>query len=321
MRGHVCHLESSSQVSKWNSKAYPDGCRHCGTTERTCLGRGLCSRCYQDDSVRYLYDTMRKDDDVADSENLSQDHATVGQPDDADSAGNRGDLVEEPMTTWLDDSLAGSGERRPGGRSSSSPAGPDSPEPTTLADKLKDRLNKLRAPKPAQEVPPKTKEKTPRAKGGGRRISAADTLGDLWGGAGTVAMRTGHVPLGRCLQFQAPVAGEMLDEALRGSIVDKIVLQKVAKGRSRFDALGAVFGPPAIVLMMERHPEQMSVLMPILKTSIRSSLPLMVPAIKKVQMKEAAAAEAAAELFPDLAPGEDPVDAIIAMMFADFIPP
>ena len=46
----------------------------------------------------------------------------------------------------------------------------------------------------------------------------------------------------------------------------------------------------------------------------------MVPAIKKVQEKERRAAEAAAELFPDLAPGEDPVDGIIAMMFSDWTP-
>ena len=47
----------------------------------------------------------------------------------------------------------------------------------------------------------------------------------------------------------------------------------------------------------------------------------MVPAIKKVQEKERKAQEAAADLFPDLPPGEDPVDAIIAMMFADWVPP
>jgi len=170
----------------------------------------------------------------------------------------------------------------------------------------------------AQQAP-KTAEKRP--KSGGRRASAAQSIEDVWSGLGGLAVRSGsHAPLGRCLQWQAPVAGEMLDEAVKGTAIDRLVLQPISKGRGRFDALGAVFGPPLIVLAIERNPQNAEMLIPALKASIRNSLPLMVPAIKKVQAREAAAAEAARELFPDLAPGEDPVDAIISMMFAGWIP-
>ena len=62
-------------------------------------------------------------------------------------------------------------------------------------------------------------------------------------------------------------------------------------------------------------------LLPILKSSIRNSLPMMAKAIKKVQAKEKAMAEAAAELFPDLPEGEDPADAILAMIFDGWTPP
>ena len=177
------------------------------------------------------------------------------------------------------------------------------------------RKDQSSAPKMA-----KTGEKRPTVSKG-KRASTAPTIADVWSGIGGLAIRSGnHAPLGRLMQWQAPVAGEMLDDAVKGTIVDRMVLQPVAKGRGRFDALGAVFGPPLIVMAIERNPQNAEMLIPMLKASIRSSLPLMVPAIKKVAAREAAAAEAARELFPDLGPGEDPVDSIIAMMFADWTP-
>ena len=167
---------------------------------------------------------------------------------------------------------------------------------------------------------PKTREQRPSV-AKGRRVSAAQTIEDVWSGIGGLAVRSGtNAPVGRCLQWQAPVAGEMLDEAVKGTVFDKILLQRIAKGRGRFDAVGAVFGPPLIVLAIQRNPQNSELLFPLLKASIRNSLPLMVPAIKKVKAREEAAEEAARELFPDLLPGEDPVDAIMEMMFLGWTP-
>ena len=207
-------------------------------------------------------------------------------------------------------------ERRPGVVTSPSPPLGDA-RPTRKKPKDWKFWNKDKSSGPKF---PKTNEKKPTVTKG-RRASTAPTISDLWTGAGGLAIRTGrHAPLGRLMQWQAPVAGEMLDEAVKGTILDRMLLQPVAKGRGRFDALGAVFGPPLIVMAIERNPQNADMLIPMLKASIRSSLPLMVPAIKKVAAREAAAAEAARELFPDLGPGEDPVDSIIAMMFADWTP-
>jgi hypothetical protein len=209
-------------------------------------------------------------------------------------------------------------ERRPGAMvTSPSPshlgdAGPTRKKPKDWKFWKKDQSSAPKMTKTGEKRPVVSK---------GKRVSTAPTISDLWSGAGGLAVRSGkHAPLGRLMQWQAPVAGEMLDEAVKGTIVDRMVLQPVAKGRGRFDALGAVFGPPLIVMAIERNPQNAEMLIPMLKASIRSSLPLMVPAIKKVAAREAAAAEAARELFPDLGPGEDPVDSIIAMMFADWTP-
>ena len=257
---------------------------------------------------------------MANDQNSVSDFTTELQAERAADSVDGDSMGENPMTPGLgghDPSPYSPGEQRPGGFVSS-------PDPQAAAPggrrKLRDLFQKREQKELPRQEAPVTKEKRPKAKAG-RRVSAADTLGDVWSGVGALAIRTGHAPLGRCLQFQSQVSGEILDDALKGTVIDKVALQPIAKGRGRFDALGAVLGPPMIVFAIERNPQQIDVLMPMLKSSIRSSLPLMVPAIKRVQEKEARAAEAAAELFPDLPPGADPVDAIIEMMFSDWVPP
>jgi len=155
-------------------------------------------------------------------------------------------------------------------------------------------------------------------------VSAAETLADVWSGVGGLAITAGHAPTGRCLQWQAPVAGEMLDEAVAGSMVDKVALQRIVKARGRLDLVGAVFGPPLLVYAIERNPANAPTLMPMLAASIRRSLPLMVPAIKKVQAREKAVAEATELLFsddPDYVPGTDPVAYVMELMFAGWVAP
>lgn len=277
------------------------------------MGRGLCSKCYQDPTIKAQYgpivQTVR--DDVVDAPQGTTDlgpfAALVDGDGDLDSGGLDQDASLDPAVPYPKERVPGSGT-----------SGSATPPP------LRGRLSRLFGKKeiPAGGILPATKEKRPKVtKPMGKRQSGADTLSDIWSGLGGLAMRTGtHAPLGRCLKYQAPVAGEMLDEALKGSIVDKMIVQPITKARGRFDLIGAVFGPPMLVLALERNPDQYEILMPLLESSIRNSLPLMVPAIKKVKEKEAKAAEVAAELFPDLAEGEDPVRYVIEMMFAGWVP-
>ena len=227
------------------------------------------------------------------------------------------------------------GERRPGG-GLPSPPGADAPRV-----KAPGRLARMFGAKPKADeygrpVAPSTKEVRPKPARTGKRVSGAETLTDIWSGVGSLAVRNpAHVPLGRYLQFQAPVAGEMLDEAVAGTVVDKVALQPIVRARGRFDLIGAVFGPPALILAMERNPARAELLMPMLRSSIRNALPLMVPAIKRVAVKEAKAAEAAADLLESdenfarwtadaQAHGvknPDPADYILSMIFDGWAPP
>jgi hypothetical protein len=188
---------------------------------------------------------------------------------------------------------------------------------TTPAKKLRDALFGKKQPAKDRPAPPKTTERRP--KGTERRVSASDTLSDLYAAVGGfVGRQPQHAPLGRYLTWQAPAAGEILDDALKGTFVDKKIVQPAVKARGSLDALAAVLGPPAIIFAIERNPQRASVLLPALKSSIRSSLPTLLPAMKKSQDREKKIDEAVREMFPDLPPDVDPVDEILEQMFEGF---
>lgn len=287
-------------MGEWRSTKYPNGCTVCGTLEKTHIGRGLCSTCYQREA--------RNDETPSDVSTPNTDERPPHLATDP--------VGDSDLSQTLEIPLASTGERRPGA------AGPSSVPPAPGKPRKWWQKNK---PDEDQPPAPVTAERRPGKRTPsklGRRTSSADTLEDIIGGVGALAVRTGkHAPLGRYLQFSSAVNAEILDDAVAGTLIDRKLLQPMVKGRGRFDALGSVFGPPAIILAIENDPTKAPLLIPVLKSTIRNSLPQMAKAMKKVQAKEKAQAEAAAELFPDLLPGEDPADAIIAMLFEGWTPP
>lgn len=193
-----------------------------------------------------------------------------------------------------------------------------------------------------------TREKTPKPSGGGRsrRLSAAETLADLWSGGGSLMARTGHTPTGRMIAFQGPAAGELLDEVVKGTMVDRLVVQKIVGARSTLDTLFAIFGPPAITWQMEKamaagDEQKFHALEEALKSAIKSALPVMVPAMKKARKREAEQQAALVELLDisDLEmmgvvvnPEGQPInretgqvvdvgDIFVSMLFAEWVPP
>jgi hypothetical protein len=126
----------------------------------------------------------------------------------------------------------------------------------------------------------------------------------------------------------------MLDDAVKGTIIDKRILQPIVHARARIDLLVAVLGPPGVILAIERSPQQLTVdergnlqhpLFGILRSSIRASLPTMVPAMKKARAKEEKMNETLRDLMVEfnLPEGADPVDEVLNMMFGgfEFTPP
>ena len=90
-------------MGEWISKKYPNGCLTCGTKEKSHIGRGLCSTCYQ-----------REDQDAKAPQDIGAPNLSELPPDDPSAHGDSQPLLQEPEEFVN----KVSGERRPGQTSS-----------------------------------------------------------------------------------------------------------------------------------------------------------------------------------------------------------
>jgi hypothetical protein len=318
--------------SNWSEGAVPESCFHCGRSDVKHYGKGLCGACYNRPGVKDQYDNLantrngRKtatDDMVDDPTDSYNGGTSVPSLRDVDPLGGDG-VGQDAPNALGEPSPYAPGERAPGSGLPSPSVPAAGPTKSGRWGRFFGGSKKGPPSNDGAPLPPRGRERTPKLPAG-RRVSASETISDAWSGVGGfVARNPGHVPLGRYMQFQAPVAGEMLDEAVKGTIIDKVALQRIVKARGKFDLIGAVFGPPAIIYAIERDPSRQDVLIPMLRSSIRNALPLMVPAIKKIKVKAEATQAAAAELFaddPNYDPSIPPEDYILNLIFGGWEPP
>lgn len=167
-----------------------------------------------------------------------------------------------------------------------------------------------------EEVKSDDREKTP-----SRHVKRGDVSGLItlaWGGIGTALVRTGtDVPVGRVLQFEAPLAGKKIDEIIAGTWLDAL-LQPLARQADKIEGLGAVILFPLLVGAYERNTTIGPMIEPVLRQVVRTTLSDMAPLLKKQQTQERKAMETISDLNDvfEIDPGEDPVQAILAAIFA-----
>jgi hypothetical protein len=90
-------------------------------------------------------------------------------------------------------------------------------------------------------------------KGKKPRVSTEDLLGSLWRGAAKLASPL--PPLQRTLRIQAPVAGLLLEDAVKGTAAD-VVMQPFARLAGQGKVVSALLGPPVIVTALTVHAQQ-----------------------------------------------------------------
>ena len=104
-----------------------------------------------------------------------------------------------------------------------------------------------------------------RASGRHKRRASLDWVGTIgWSTLAQVVASRGALPTARVLEMQAPTAGLILDQALAGTLADRM-LQPIARGGKRAQAAAALIGPPLLVTAISLHPEKIETLGPILK--------------------------------------------------------
>ncbi len=123
----------------------------------------------------------------------------------------------------------------------------------------------------------------------------------------------------RVLAWEAGWGGYVLDEALAGTLPDRLVVQPLARNWERFAAVEAVLGPVALAFAIESHPEKVRILMPEMRRAIRGSAPFMLKAMAKKRQEDAQIEAAFKEAYPDApetATADEMIDQLLAEVFA-----
>jgi hypothetical protein len=118
-----------------------------------------------------------------------------------------------------------------------------------------------------------------------RRVPVDGLFSMVWAALGKLATNPQTLPVGRVMTLQAPAAGMVLDDALRGSVVDRMA-QPLARGQKRLEVLFSVAGPPLLVGAVCQKPELYPVIRPMLVEALKGWLVLSGPKIRKAQERE-----------------------------------
>ena len=152
---------------------------------------------------------------------------------------------------------------------------------------------------------PRTTTGRPRAH---RRVPVDGLFAMAWGALGKLTERPETLPVSRCMKLQAPAAGLVLDDALKGSFIDRMA-QPLARGAKRGEIVFGVVGPPILVAAVCQRPELYDVVKPMLMEALKSWVLLAGPKIRKAKEKERRLLE---ELDGDLSSIEEMIDALFA---------
>jgi hypothetical protein len=120
-----------------------------------------------------------------------------------------------------------------------------------------------------------------------RRVSIEGIVSSAWGlGAMLLCRSPQSLPMARVLDMQAPVAGIIVNDVARGTVVDK-VLQPFARAGASGEKAMALIGPPLLVGIISANPGTYPVLKPVLKASLMSWMEISAPAMKKAEQRAA----------------------------------
>jgi hypothetical protein len=109
-------------------------------------------------------------------------------------------------------------------------------------------------------------------------------IGAVWGFAAQV-LQPINMPVAKVLAVQAPVAGMVLEDALKNTVVDRL-LQPLAGVQIGGEIALALIGPPLLVGALTAKPEMAPVLVPLLRRALRSWIDVAGPKLEEVAKTE-----------------------------------
>jgi hypothetical protein len=97
------------------------------------------------------------------------------------------------------------------------------------------------------------------------RVPVDDLIAGVWRAA--AGFLTPLPATARVMKFQAPVAGLLLEDAVKDSAVDRL-LQPLARAGKTGEAMFVLAGPPLMVAAIETDPRRAPFIMPVLRESL-----------------------------------------------------
>lgn len=156
------------------------------------------------------------------------------------------------------------------------PEGLEETKPKLASPSLRERAT--RAVNRAREAPKKASG--PRVP----RKSIDKLIGAVWGFAAQV-LQPLNMPVARVLAVQAPVAGMVLEDALKNTVVDRL-LQPLAGLQTGGEIAFALMGPPMLVGALTVKPEMAPILVPLLRRSLATWIDIAGPKLEEVAKQE-----------------------------------
>ena len=167
---------------------------------------------------------------------------------------------------------------------------------------------------------PKTDERRPATPK--RRASTAAFWGDCVGPMAAISARAGYVPMARAMEWSSPVVGEIIEDATRGTLVDRGI-QPLVRNSEKWQDLFDLLGFWGAIGLAQRNPAKAPAALDFARKRFVSLLPRIAKKMKEERAKEKAAVDALTELMPDIrelfpeaGPEDDPVGLLIQSLFA-----
>lgn len=116
------------------------------------------------------------------------------------------------------------------------------------------------------------------------RVSVDKVIGTGWQLLAQLAAPI-NLPVARVLDMQAPVAGMLLEDVVKNTVVDRI-LQPLARAETGGEMAFALMAPPLLVGVLSQRPELGKILVPVLRQSLMSWMEIAGPKLEQVRKKE-----------------------------------
>jgi len=149
---------------------------------------------------------------------------------------------------------------------------------TTVVERVKGLADR------AKRNAPRTKTGRPSVRSIKARISTEKIISGAWAAAASLVTNL-NPAVGRVLAMQAPVAGMVLEEKVKDTILDR-VLQPLARAADGGNTAMALLGPPLLVQALTMRPDRAPQIVPMLRYALRSWIAVAGDKVVQVQQEE-----------------------------------